>query len=250
MKLQIMSDLHLEMHRDKGKEFIAGLDGDDVDVLVLAGDIVSAAEFEPMRETFARFLAHYPHVLYVLGNHEYYGTTPAAVQANIDKLIHWADATANLDVLHPGAKDVTIQGQRFLGGTLWFSDDPMAACFKPMLNDFRMIIGFEPWVYDQNAILRKHLSVYVEPTDVVVTHYLPTYRSVAPQFERSGLNAFFVSDMLELIVDQRPKLWVHGHTHGQNDYIIGDTRIISNPFGYPNELKNQKQFREKLVVEV
>jgi len=42
MKLQIMSDLHLEMHADRGVEFIRHLDPTGVEVLVLAGDITMA----------------------------------------------------------------------------------------------------------------------------------------------------------------------------------------------------------------
>jgi hypothetical protein len=37
----------------------------------------------------------------------------------------------------------------------------------------------------------------------------------------------------EFILD-RPqiKLWTHGHVHNVNDYMIGDTRVVSNPRGY------------------
>ena len=50
MKLQIMSDLHLEMHADRGAEFIRELDPTGVDVLVLAGDITMARHYEDFGE--------------------------------------------------------------------------------------------------------------------------------------------------------------------------------------------------------
>ena len=41
------------------------------------------------------------------------------------------------------------------------------------------------------------------------------------------------SDLSEFILD-RPgiKLWTHGHTHENFDYMIGSTRIVCNPRGY------------------
>ena len=50
MKLQIMSDLHLEMHADGGAELIRELDPTGVDVLVLAGDFTTARVLREPRE--------------------------------------------------------------------------------------------------------------------------------------------------------------------------------------------------------
>ena len=52
MKLQIMSDLHLEMHADGGAELIRELDPTGVDVLVLAGDITTARYYENLESVF------------------------------------------------------------------------------------------------------------------------------------------------------------------------------------------------------
>jgi hypothetical protein len=49
MKLQIMSDLHFEMHADGGAELIREVDPTGVDVLVLAGDITMARRSMPGR---------------------------------------------------------------------------------------------------------------------------------------------------------------------------------------------------------
>ena len=94
----------------------------------------------------------------------------------------------------------------------------------------------------------------LDPTDVdvlvvavVVTHHLPSPRSVAPQFMDSPINCYFLCDVERLMGD-RPKLWVHGHTHSSCDYLVGATRVISNPFGYPREVNHE--YVEKLVIDV
>ena len=39
MKIQLASDIHCEFHDDKGRKFATDLAGEDVDVLVVAGDL-------------------------------------------------------------------------------------------------------------------------------------------------------------------------------------------------------------------
>ena len=56
--------------------------------------------------------------------------------------------------------------------------------------------------------------------------------------------------MTDYVHDLRPKLWIHGHTHDRCDYVIGDTRVIANPFGYPKELRSNEMFEPALQVEI
>ena len=107
------------------------------------------------------------------------------------------------------------------------------------------------WVYAENA---EGLALLVQAAgvaDVVVTHHLPSQRSVAPRLEGSQLNAFFVCDCERIIEEGGPGFWIHGHTHTVCDYQLGETRVprvLCNPFGYRGE--GQTGFVEKLVVEV
>jgi hypothetical protein len=72
---------------------------------------------------------------------------------------------------------------------------------KRFMHDFSLILDFEPWVYDQNTAFEKTLATHVEASDVVVTHHLPAFESVPPQFARSATNAYFVSDVSSYIRD-------------------------------------------------
>jgi predicted phosphodiesterase len=245
MKLQVMSDLHFEMHADGGAQFIRQLDPTGVDLLVLAGDITMAQHYGELESVFEPLASKYKRILYVPGNHEYYKSSPKQVAGNLTMLAR------NLPgVVIPWNETVVIGGQRFFAGTMWFRPEPMGELNKRFMNDFSMIEGFEPWVYDQNVAFEKALATQVEPGDIVVTHHLPTPASVPPRFARSAINAFFVSDMTDYVRDLRPKLWIHGHTHDRCDYVIGDTRVIANPFGYPKELRSNEMFEPALHVEI
>jgi predicted phosphodiesterase len=245
MKLQIMSDLHLEMHADSGAELIRDLDPTGVDVLVLAGDIAMARHYEDLESVFKPLARKYRHILYVPGNHEYYKSSPTQVARNLAKL-----AKEVPEVVIPQNGPVVIGDQRFVGGTMWFRPDPMGQLNKRFMNDFSLIQDFEPWVYDQNVAFEKALATQVEASDVVVTHHLPAPESVPPRFARSAINAFFVCDMTSYLRELQPKLWIHGHTHDRCDYVIDKTRVVANPLGYPNEFRSLEAFEPAFHVEV
>lgn len=245
MNLQVMSDLHFEMHADGGAEFIRGLDPTGVDLLVLAGDITTAQRYSEMETVFKALVKKYQRILYVPGNHEYYRSSPKQVAVNLARL-----AKDVPEIVIPWNEVVVIGGHRFVAGTMWFRRDPMGELNKRFMNDFSQIEDFEPWVYDQNVAFEKVMATQVEPGDVVVTHHLPTPESVPPRFARSAINAFFLSDMTSYFRDLRPKLWIHGHTHDRCDYTIADTRVVANPFGYPKELGSNTRFDPAFRVEI
>jgi Icc-related predicted phosphoesterase len=69
---------------------------------------------------------------------------------------------------------------------------------------------------------------------VVCTHHTPSHQSCHPRYAHDQImNGGYHSDLSELILD-RPniKLWTHGHTHEDYDYVIGNTRVVCNPRGY------------------
>jgi hypothetical protein len=46
-----------------------------------------------------------------------------------------------------------------------------------------------------------------------------------------ALNPFFVCDLTELILERRPRPWLHGHSHASTRAQIGETTVLCNPFG-------------------
>jgi len=211
----------MEFRRSHWRGFVAHLPR-DCDALVLAGDICA---YDMIDDVLKLFGSLFPHVVYVLGNHEYYRTSPTAMgwlfQQNVD-------LPDNVTLLDRGV--ATIGGQRFVGCTMWFRHVPGAP--YNALSDFSEIQDFAPWVYEDNARDVAFLNANVRAGDVVVTHHLPSQRCVHPRYAESSLNPFFVCDVEDVIESFRPALWCHGHTHSSVDCMHGDTRIVCNPYGY------------------
>jgi Icc-related predicted phosphoesterase len=94
------------------------------------------------------------------------------------------------------------------------------------------------------------VATLVDASDVVLTHHLPAFESVPASFARSAMNAFFVCDMASHVRKRQPKLWIHGHSHDRCDYLLGKTRVVANPLGYPNELRSLEAFEPAFQVHV
>ena len=71
---------------------------------------------------------------------------------------------------------------------------------------------------------------------VVVGHHAPSRQSTHPRYQHDALmNGAYSSSLDEFILDHpQIKLWTHGHTHEDFDYMIGTTRVFCNPRGYIN----------------
>jgi len=234
MKFLILSDIHLEFHRDGGREFLASLPattGSDeavIDGVILAGDICALSQLSWVLQWFGD---HYSHVVYLWGNHECWSHSIGAVR---EVALMLQGKLANVHVLDNSRIEIAT-GAVFLGGCLWFGDQKDNEKFELLMNDFDMIENLNNEVYQENQKTVEYLQQNVRRGDVVVTHHMPSSLSVASEYEGSELNRFFLCDMEETMAQRQPKLWVHGHTHSSFDYTIFATRVVCNPLGYPFE---------------
>jgi predicted phosphodiesterase len=213
-----------------------------VDILVLAGDICSTSD-RKFAKYIERFCDMYPNVVYVAGNHEYYGSTPEQTKT---KMVEIANKISNLHVLDNIFSEVS--GQKFYGGTLWFEESASTHLYSKKINDFHVIKGHNnSFFFEENAKFKKNLT-NVDSSTVVISHHLPSKRSVASEFKNDALNAFFLCDLETEILAKQPKLWLHGHSHRSFDYRIDNTRVVCNPLGYMGE--RGVSFVQNLVIEV
>ena len=243
LRIQILSDLHFEFHRDCGRSFVESLDPDGVDVLVLAGDIAVGEDLPDALDLLCQRY-HDSAVIYIHGNHEFYGSRLERVRqltrqaASSNRNLSWLDKSG-----------VQVGRTWFWGAPLWFPHTITEPSIKRLLNDFSQIGDFESWVYCENMEAVGFLQDRVRPDDVVVTHHLPSQLCVSPQYRGNVLNPFFVSDMTPFILERQPWLWLHGHTHDSRDVTISKTRLLCNPFGYAGSNVNPG-FNERLIIEV
>jgi calcineurin-like phosphoesterase family protein len=236
-RLQIASDLHLEFFQHRA-QVLAALErsirpGDTGAACVLAGDIAvpTGRRRRWLGLALEFFSARFAAVFCVPGNHEFYRAPAPQALERIRKIVA---EHPKVTLLEPGVI-ATWGDHRVVGATLWFRDGPHNPRLAGMLSDFSEIEAFVPWVYEQNRQHVAWLDEVVRVGDIVVTHHLPSRRSVAPRFEGDPLNVFFLCDQERLIDERRPALWVHGHTHDSFRYALGATTVICNPLGYPGE---------------
>lgn len=249
MKFALASDLHFEFHKDGGQTLVAELP--ETDVIVVAGDLASAS---CLWDSLLLLLEKYRHVVFVFGNHEFYGSSFQSVRQSIVKLRHrmprLRERGMQLGELHLlDNSTVTLEGQRFVGTTMWFRREPGIEFKHRFLNDFNAIKGATRRIYEENERAVEFLEETVEPDDVVVTHHLPHARSVHPRWKGSQYNCFYLCEMYPLIFDRQPKVWCHGHTHNSMSYFLEETRVVCNPFGYAAHEENP-EFDPALVLEV
>lgn len=249
MRLHVLSDLHLE----RGAPTPAT---ESADVLVLAGDIDNGTRAIDRAEALG---AGRP-VLFVAGNHEYYGHGIDA----LDQTLRSQAQGRGVRVLQND--EVILDGVRFLGGTLWSDFDfagvaererSMMLCSR-LVNDFQLIRGADGAPFTPEAARARHLAArawlserLAEPHDgptVVITHHAPVIRQRPERSVLRALAGAFASDLSGLMGGERTPLWIFGHTHVSADLDVAGTRVISNPRGYPEEAV--AGYDEGLVIEV
>lgn len=264
-RIQVLSDLHLEFAS-------LTVPKTDADVVVLAGDIHVGAEATRWGGSLSRRLG--VPVVMVAGNHEFYSSLgrPGASFGNTLSELRAAAAASAGQVVFLERETAVIAGVRFLGCTLWtdfslYADTPEAigpaeamGAAELAITDFSTIANDTGGRFTTNdarrefiaarAFLTTELAKSFDGPTVVVTHHLPSLRSVAPRF-RSGanyiLNAAYASHLDGLV--SGATLWVHGHTHESCDYLLATTRVVCNPRGYQG-IRLNRQFNPKLVVEI
>jgi predicted phosphohydrolase len=241
MRLLIASDVHTEFHADHGFEFFRelGKRPDSYDVAVLAGDLSTAAGIELTLSLAGNYLKQ---TVLVAGNHEHYGSSFAAVEDALQRF-----APPNVHALTLTNPVAVIDGQRFVGCTLWFEHDQQPCIEEDDMRDFELIQDMRLLVGTEHERAKRMLQRELRAGDVLVTHHLPSPRAVAHRWRGSALNKFFVGDIHDLIVERRPKLAIFGHTHDSIATKVGATRLYCNPFGYCPDALNPRFFR--LVVE-
>jgi len=264
MRLHILSDLHTG-HCPFGPARVCA------DALVLPGDIGDGPTFDVATVASAYLAAGLP-VLYVPGNHEFYGTRITRGLRNLHRQCRAAGITLLTN------RSVVIQGVRFIGATLWTDFEFYGASRKASseraaqfgISDFSCIFDgrgrtITPamtarWHAKSRRMLEAELARPFEGKTAVITHHGPHRGSVHARWTGHPVNPAFVSDLEELILQYQPALWAHGHVHNSFRYLVGSTPVIANPRGYVKRVldkngvlifeRENEDFNPQLVVSV
>jgi len=219
---QYMSDLHLDFQKDGGASCVKSIEPLS-DIIVLAGDIDG---HKNIIKTLKHFASLWKHVIFVPGNHEYYGSSIAHLKPIFESSIR----EQNLHILMNNV--VEIEGQRFVGTTLWFEKTVNAILRHKQFSDFKYIEKAKEDIFKEFDQAKHFLSQNIQEGDVVVTHHIPSPSLTADKYKLHAGNCFYASDLDNIIMKTNPKVWVFGHTHELIDKTLGDTRFVCNPLGY------------------
>lgn len=282
MKVALCSDVHLEFGP------ISLENTENAEVLILSGDICVVKDLRPFEDFsmrgmtdksnqyhnfFQECCARFPHVVYILGNHEHYhgdfAKSLTTLRDNLGYLV-------NLHILEKECVD--INGTMVFGGSLWTDmnkEDPNTLYgIKGYMNDYRIIEDSSEPVHFRDSdgnfhtrtgkfspekSVREHKdtlkalneAITAQPLKnwIVVGHHAPSKQSTKPRYEKDVMvNGAYSSDLSEFILDNpQIKLWTHGHTHHNFDYMIGSTRIVANPRGYINYEDQADNFQLQFI---
>ncbi|PKH69282.1 metallophosphoesterase [Psychrobacter sp. 4Dc] len=251
MKLQILSDLHIDSYARQSHP-VGHIPKTDADLVLVAGDTANSDKGMPwLQEQAARLEVP---LITIAGNHEYFDEDVLSFD---HKLATWDnyDTVSKKGVRVLQCQHIDIGDIRLLGCTLWTdyqyhaNEDTMAAA-RHFMRDYKQIYAgnelFSPEASMQiHAEHRQWLqqtlieSYKLGKKTVVMSHHSVSALSVSEKYANLPSNAAFVSDLSGWMhEDWAPMLWVHGHTHEAFDYKIGNTRVIVNPRAYPNEVSS------------
>lgn len=259
MKVQLLSDLHLEFLNKEQVEELADRISykTSADVLILSGDICSLSpKYLNKLDIFLDYIEDsYSDIIYVLGNHEYYRTSKQEVHELGHKLSKYYfnfHILENSKVSLRDNESVTLGDITFYGTTLWFEETVEASLMRYSLNDYSYIKDFTPDIWCREAIQFIKNVEDSESKKVLITHHVPHSRFISPRYVGNDMNCFYLTEIGKYL--NKFDLVTFGHSHDSVNYQFSDrTLAMSNPRGYltnkNNEGENDK-FEYQLVVEV
>lgn len=246
-KILPISDMHSEFITWRWAKY-----GAEADLVIAAGDIGTKAT----GPSYLRSVFGDREVVYVAGNHEYYGSS---IQS-MDEMLREECRKYGIHFLQCDA--VEIEGIKIVGCTLWsdfelFGPDNVNRAIKEAeryMDDYRSIYHEDKkkgalGPAQTIEIHRNHLAwLRCQQADIVVTHHCPSYEGVLDCYKNSLLSAAFVSDLDHVVLKSEAKYWICGHSHVAKRFWLSGTEVIMNCMGYPEE--QVEGFDPGLILEI
>ena len=280
MKIQLLSDLHLEAHPN----WVA-TPAPEAELLVLAGDIGSYQAGSLLQDPdfgLARFSPKHGWPvpsLFVPGNHEYdaldFDLAHLRLRETCERLgIVWLEREVIV------RRDGQNRQVRFIGTTLWSDFDALGPTPDAVDNGSTGLLMQQLKARDKafraanyylkkTGTMRHGLPMLAEQVreqalvcqdwltkvlhdqfdgiSVVVTHFAPSLQSTDPRYGHTPGSAGFCNALDPLLA--RAQVWLHGHLHAPSNYVKNGCRVIANPLGYARK-NEQNAFHATLCVEL
>lgn len=275
--IRLCSDLHLNtdiVHQRK-LWMPTMLPTDRQTVLIVAGDIwfedlIFTHDAGAWLENLQR---QFMYVVFVLGNHDFWGGRHCDfLKVNIHNVYHSFKSNiaqySNVFLLQKESLD--FGRFKVAGATLWtnyLDGDPVAMDFAMHrengklrhLNDAGKYIVSDDHTSETTPkyLLQQHLhdknflfSQDKNPEQILiaVSHHAPSFQCMPHWLdtpENQYFKSLYYSDLDKDIVSSNIDYFMFGHTHYAVDFMINNTRILSNPRGGANK---SVQFNENWLL--
>lgn len=251
MRIQYASDLHLEFSDNYSylKQNPLKPAGD---ILILAGDIGYLNDDNYSKHPFWDWASdNYQQVIVAVGNHELYkyydlAKMPRGIVCSIrDNVKCYYDTV------------VRVENVDFIISTLW-AKIPLEEAYltERGVSDFhRILCNGETLTWDNFnrehdkcfSFIQNEVSKSIAEHIVVVTHHVPSFQLVAPEFFRSKINGAFTVELEEYIKHSPVAYWIYGHSHRNIDKVIGKTQCVTNQLGYVSHNEHLTFDLEKII---
>ena len=258
MKIDIVSDIHLDfwvspkLNDAKASQaierFVERYFPERGEALFVAGDIGHYNRQNAL--LLQRLSERYEHLFVTWGNHDLYLVSSNALKKYGDSM-HRLEAFKQmcdtlLNVTFLDGETVTYEGMHIWGSGLWYGVEDMAHwrttmsdALRIVMNDGYRFVDFDDYgkkhVYrfDPNALYAREIEKLrnLKDADIVMTHVPP----MLPDTIGKSWEQYYHFDGKEYVERIRPKLWLFGHLHRRYDFSSGETRLLCNPLGYPDE---------------
>lgn len=262
MKLNILSDLHLDINR----KIPFYLEQPDIFTIV-CGDIS-----EDISETSEWINDNISNGVFVEGNHIGYKS-----KKTLQSLLEYLSACFPMDcnVSHLNNSYKIINDVVFVGSILWtdfelFGKQNRVIALKTAANNIK---DFSCTYFNANTDNQDDKTIF-SPEDsanlfhvsieyiknicdkfsdkkiVIVTHHAPSFKSIPSVYKNDICSSAFASNLDDFILAHpNIKLWCHGHIHKAFDYHIGNCRIVCNPRGYIDD-NEETGFTKCKIIEI
>jgi hypothetical protein len=154
---------------------------------------------------------------------------------------------------------VRIDDVDIVVSTLWSHiDQENAYMTERCVSDFHRIL-YHDEILDWQSFNHEHehclkfIKGAVRNSDaskkIVVTHHVPSYQLMSPEFEGSAINGAFTVELDDYIERSGIDYWIYGHSHRNINKQIGHTKCVSNQLGYVFQGEH-KRFRPDCFIEL
>jgi len=274
MKLQYISDIHLEYYKLDDIDKL--IPKKEAEILILAGDIGYPEQIQ-YKTYIDKVSKIWDQIFIVAGNHEYYQTTKnIKTKEEIDMIIEFiVEDYANVYYLNNSKIELTFNKEEYviIGSTLFSDIELTNYSIQININDFKYIYkkreNSKMNTYDYNKINLFDYKEYYEESKkfledtlnyyknknynvIVVTHHAPSFECIEDKYKSSKINKAFYSNLDYLIKDIY--CWIHGHTHSQREIKINGVKVLNNSIGYNGEfnypIKLERTYDKKTKIEL